>query len=264
MLKYLLLGRTGSGREFFQHLLEKKGLKIAKSYTTREQRDENDTMHHFINDYSSGKYTERLFEAIHNGNRYFYTLNELENADIIPIDPENVKNICEYFPDTAFRFIEIMAANDDRLKHAVADAEDKLLAEEDFITACEKENDAFCAFEDEAMSSRNLLIPNLHIGHAVNNDFTNTSDVYEFVNKLIIDKHTFENMSKIIKLLGNRNIYKYNAETDRYTLYCTENNTDEPSVLCLSLDNITEQVLIDNNGIVHTMMTWLSLEDTVI
>ena len=262
MLKYLLLGRTGSGREFFQHLLENEGLRIAKSYTTREQRDENDTMHHFINDYDPEKYTERLFGTTHNGNRYFYTLDELEKADIIPIDPENVKNICEYFPDTAFRFIEIMAANADRLKFAVADAEDKLLAEEDFITACEKENDAFCAFEDAAMSSKNLNISNLLIGHAANNDFTETSDIYAFVKRIKHDKHVFENMSKIIKILGENDIYKHNIESDTYDLYFADKDSDIPKRLQLSLANITEQILLDNEGVARTVHAWLGLENT--
>ena len=129
MLKYLLLGRIGSGREHFQKMLEEKGFKIAKSYTNRKKRDENDTSHYFETDNISDE--NRLFETNHNGNVYFYTAEEIENAEIIPIDPENVKNICKFYSEYAFRFICIMASNEDRIKHAVSDADDKLIAEED-------------------------------------------------------------------------------------------------------------------------------------
>lgn len=259
MLKYLLLGRIGSGRAYFQKLLSENGLHVAKSYTTREQKDEADTFHYFINREDVKTFSEKLFITEHDGNVYFYTKNELETSDIIPVDPENVEAICCFFPDTAFRFIEIMASNEDRIKHATSNANDKLLAEEEFITACENENDAFCAFEDAAVN-KSLKINNLIMGHMVNNDFTDKSDIYDWISKIKNDRRIFEKMSEIIKQLGSKDILPYDEKTSKYALFTMYDNT--PHKLELSLDCMVEQILIDPKGMCSIMTAWLSLEST--
>ena len=267
MLKYLLLGREGSGCEFFRKLLEKNKLKVARSFTTREQRDANDNMHYFISDEERGKIENRLFETEHNGNIYFYTREEIEECEIIPIDPQNVKEICKCFPDTAFRFIEIMASNEDRIKHAVAEAEDKITAEEDFIAMCEEENEAFCEFEDAAYNM-NLNINNLLVGHIANNDFTENADIFSWVDKIKDNMRVFKRVCAIVETLGKEKMLIHNEETKKYTLYVqptetksdTAGDTSEDIEVQLSLDRMAEQVILDPNGMWHIMTAWLSLK----
>lgn len=254
MLKYLLIGRTGSGRNFFQHLLEEKGLKVAKSYTTREKINDNDNTHHFIDTHAVNTYTDRLFETAHDDQIYFYTKEEIENADIIPIDPENVSAICDYYPDVAFRFLIVYASDADRIAHAVSDAEDKLIAEEEFIASCEEENGAFCKFEDMITSADNKLnISNLLMGHWITNDFTETSDLYYFANTIVEDMHEFNKLSVIINELGDKGILNYDKETDKYALYYTEK--PEPDILSLAL--FTEHTLLSNEGMGYIFRAWL-------
>lgn len=258
MLKYLLLGRTGSGREFFQKLLEKEGLIVAKSYTTREQRDENDTMHHFIDTLQLNNYN-RLFETTHGDVTYFYTKDEIDKADVIPIDPENVKTICDAYPDTAFRLIRISAFNDDRIKHAVANAEDKLLAEADFLAACEEEDAAFHEIETQ-MSSTSLNVNNILLGHVIENDFTDKSDIVEWPAKIVKSKRVFEKMLQIIDELRKADVLIYNEETNKYTLFVEDKDTKNSAALQLSPDRMAEEIIIDPNGMFYVMTAWLELE----
>lgn len=258
MLKYLLIGRIGSGREFFQKLLVDKGLTVAKSFTTRGKRNDADNMHYFIDETNAETYPHKLFETIHNGVHYFYTEDEIDNADVIPIDPENVKTICDAYPDTVFRLIEIMAANDERIKHSVTDADDKLIAEEEFIAACEEENDAFCALED-AMTTSKLDISNMSIGYMLTNDFTKHSGIYGWPEVIIKAKRVFGKMLKIISELPDGTLL-YDNETNKYGLWTTNTETKIESMSWVSPGIMAEQSLVDPEGMKRVMTEWLALE----
>lgn len=252
MLKFALLGRKGSGRTYFQKLLEKKGLKIAKSYTTRKQRDENDNMHHFVDNIES--YDNRVLETKHDGYEYFYTRSELESADVIPIDPQNLTALCEMFPGTAFRFIEIIASNKDRLIHAVTDADDKLTAEADFIAACEEENEAFEKFEDTA-AARKIDILNMSYGAIVNNDFTNESDMRRWVDNIKHQLRQFSRILTICKELSEVGVIDVD-NSDNYII--GYNAGEEPHTL--TPDLLADNILLDKDSMYLTITTWLQLE----
>lgn len=258
MLKYLLLGRIGSGRNHFQKMLEKKGLKIAKSHTTREKRDDNDTSHYFTTDEPEN---ERLFVTEHNGFIYYYTADEIESAEIIPIDPQNVKAICEAYPDKSFRFIEIMSSNEERIKHYVADKEDKLSAEADFISFCEEENEAFCEFEDATVNST-LGIDNLLMGHIINNGFTEQSDMLtnNWDEKLKGAFTAYKNLSSILDTIGEKDIIHHNIENDTFDIHVMNKDTEEETVEHYSRARTIEQILLDEQGMYLVMSAWLSIE----
>lgn len=260
MLKYALLGRKGSGRTYFQKLLEKEGLVVAKSYTTREQIDENDNTHHFIEDLEEfSDRSDRLLETVHNEAIYFYTRSELEKADIIPIDPQNLKALCEMFPNTAFRFIEIMASNKDRLTHAVADADDKIMAEEDFIAACEEENEAFIKFED-SVKNRELNIENLTCGDLVNNDFTDDSDLNKWTENIICQRRKFSRILKICKELSGNGMLAMDGLSihDPVKKYSVPINGEHKAV---SPDMLAEIMIFNEKSMNIAIQLWLQLEE---
>lgn len=256
MLKFALLGRKGSGRAYFQKLLEKEGLAVAKSYTTREQKDENDNMHHFVESVDDvNSCCDRVLETEHDGHKYFYSRAELEKADIIPIDPQNLEALCDMFPDTAFRFIEIMASNENRLTHAVVNADDKLTAEADFVAACEEENEAFVKFEDTA-AQRKINITNLSHGALVNNDFTDKSDMCRWVNNVKNQLLQFTRMMTICKELQEADI----IDMDKSGKYIVgSRNNEEPYVMAPAL--LVDDILLDKDNLYLTVTTWLQLEN---
>lgn len=256
MYKYLLLGRTGSGRKFFQKLLKDKGYNIAKSYTTREPVDGNDSDHYYL---SKGvkEPAYKILSTTHNDNYYFYSEDEIEKSDVIPIDPENIHKICAMYPEQLFRLIVIKASDTDRLTHAVKDAEDKLIAEEEFIAACKEENEAFAEFEDK-ISSNSLSIENIITGHVGDNDFTDTADIYGLINRIVFDKRVFTRTQKIINQLIENNQISRNENGD-ITVFMKDKG-EQP----IPLDFFTEMVLTDSEGTARIMTQWLGIENVSI
>lgn len=261
MLRFILIGRTGSGLKYLMKLIEEKGIKVAKSYTTRPQRDENDTCHHFINNINFCK--TPVLKTEHNGFEYYYDLRELKTSQVIAVDPENVESLCALFPNDVFRLIEVMASNEKRLANAVKNAEDKITAEEDFVAECEAENDAFSTFEDR-MTQKNspLNINNLCIAQVINNDFTDTADIVTFANRLPGYYRNFNRMATIIEELKANdyfNIEKAEDGTDLYTVYC-KSGDDNNLTKKMPLSIMTEIALIDKEGVAILVNEWLSLE----
>lgn len=89
-MKYLIIGRTGSGKDYYADIMEKEfGLKILKSYTTRKQRDENDNGHIFITPEEASTITDRIAEwKLDNGIEYFATKQQFNENDIYIINPK--------------------------------------------------------------------------------------------------------------------------------------------------------------------------------
>lgn len=262
MLRYLLLGRAGSGRTFFQKLAEKQGLVVAKSCTTRPQKDENDNMHIFADNIKDCP--NPILVTQHNGFIYCYNKRDVQCADIIPIDPENVRTVCEMFPDDIFRIVEIMAKNEDRLAHAVTDAKDKLTAENDFLAECEEENKAFCKFEDD-MANGNLNIDNVYLMQIINNDFTPHSDAVGFAEQLPAYMREFKRMRVIIEEMKAANkftIQKDAAGNEKIRVFLEKTDNNSLDYRDISTDQMAETVLIDPDGIKNVVGEWLRLEKT--
>ena len=261
MLKYILTGRIGSGCSYFKKLAEEQGLCIAKSFTTRPKNDDNDNFHYHIE--SPNEIIERYFETTYDGYTYFYDYDELVKADIIPIGPENIAKLCEMFPQNVYRIIEIMASNEDRLAHAVTTADDKIIAEEEFLAKCEEENEAFNEFED-AIKNCSLNIRNCYCAQIIRNDFTEKNDMTEFAKNLPAYFREFNRMCIIIEEMKNNNYFNTelapNGDTT-YILYSVDKD-DKLMKETVSLSRMVETVIFDADGMHNVVSAWLRMENT--
>lgn len=94
--KVLLVGKSGSGKNTVQdYLVSKYGLKPLLSYTTRERRFPEENTHTFITaqEYEEFKPTDFIAYTFYNGNHYFATKKQFEEADIYIIDLDGVEYI---------------------------------------------------------------------------------------------------------------------------------------------------------------------------
>ncbi len=242
MLKYILLARCGSGRRFFEKLLAEKHFRIAEPHKLTK----------------SDK-TKPILSFTKDDETYYYTTSDIENADIISINPSNIQKLCSLFPTISFRFIEIMASNEDRIRFAVKDADDKITAEEDFVAACEAENDEYSRFEDKIVNN-DLKINNISRGHIVNNDFSQNSDIYGYVDKLVTDIRTFRNTQAVIKILIANKLIKQDPDNDNNVIVINSNHKSSP----MAIDIFTENILTDPDGMKLMMTRYLGLETTII
>jgi guanylate kinase len=95
--KVLLVGKSGSGKDTVQdYLVSKYGLKPLLSYTTRKKRFSEENTHTFITvqEYEDLKRHEEIIAyTFYNGNHYFATKKQFEEADIYIIDLDGVEYI---------------------------------------------------------------------------------------------------------------------------------------------------------------------------
>lgn len=90
----LIVGESGSGKTTICDELSKRyGLKQVESYTTRPRRDGETCGHIFISENEMPDKSEMCAYTLYNGNHYFATHQQIDDADLYVIDPAGV----EYF-----------------------------------------------------------------------------------------------------------------------------------------------------------------------
>lgn len=92
-MKFLIIGRTGTGKDTLRKKLEEQlGWTFIKSYTTRCKRYPEEDTHIFISKNTASNYTDKVAQTfIGNGNReideYFATREQFEQCDAYIVDP---------------------------------------------------------------------------------------------------------------------------------------------------------------------------------
>lgn len=101
----LLVGPSGSGKTTIADILSKKyGLRSIESYTTRPARYKGEKGHIFITEqvfneaYPDGESDPRIVAYTYfNGNHYFATCEQVDNAEVYVIDPTGVRSLQEKY-----------------------------------------------------------------------------------------------------------------------------------------------------------------------
>ena len=109
-IKFLVLGRTGSGKtSIVRAVCERLGLKQVVSYTTRPMRESEKIWsdHIFIADNEVAQYENDIAAYTEiDGNKYFVTYDIINDSDIYVIDPaglDSLKIKCK----NRYEFVEI-------------------------------------------------------------------------------------------------------------------------------------------------------------
>lgn len=97
---YLFVGDSGSGKTTIANELEKRGLSVVSSYTTRPPRHENEKGHIFISEKELEvlKANEEIVaETTYNGNWYGATKRQVDASDIYIINRNEVINFMKTY-----------------------------------------------------------------------------------------------------------------------------------------------------------------------
>lgn len=89
---YCIVGESGAGKSYIvQALCKQYGLTELRSYTTREPRFEGENGHIFVSgltfDQIHHQYPDIVAETVFDGNMYWCTQSQADNADLYVIDP---------------------------------------------------------------------------------------------------------------------------------------------------------------------------------
>ena len=87
-MQLFIIGRSGRGKDTLaNYLADKKGMKVLKSYTTREPKFEGEDSHIFISEDEVDNYPNKVASTVLNDTIYFATQEQYDDSDIYIIDP---------------------------------------------------------------------------------------------------------------------------------------------------------------------------------
>lgn len=155
-MKIILIGKTATGKDTIANELCKRyGYKLAKSHTTRPKRDGEGETHHFISKEEYAKYNpeERLAETEVNDYHYFLHPSEVEESDIIIVDPEGLNALIDCFVYEAFLIYYIDADEKKRKK-----AYEKRKSHISFEKRTDAENERFQNFNHTLQVMKNIKL----------------------------------------------------------------------------------------------------------
>ena len=198
-MKFLIVGRSGSGKDALAAALEKKGLKKVKTYTTRPRRRPDENGYHFVNA-SEVEKIDRFAETTVNGYLYFADRKAVEEGDMIIVDPHGVYDILEAMPDTAFGVIYICRDTDTAKAFALNRAADPEKEEAVWKARTERENEDFSRFESEICSDEfKVRYENASFFEPFVNTFEGLGPVEEYAKMLSDEFLVWENTRRFVE-----------------------------------------------------------------
>ena len=160
---YLIVGRTGSGKDTYAKYLEQYELKGVCSYTTRPKRTEYENSHIFISQDEVAKYEKSIVARTEiNGYVYFATVDQLKEADYYIIDPNGIKYLNKHFPEIKYTIIYIYADDAIRKERALSRVDKKDYDKEKkvFMARNSSESYQFDEFEKNLLANKHIIIHN--------------------------------------------------------------------------------------------------------
>lgn len=157
-MKYLIIGRSGVGKDYIAKLLhDMYNMKILLSYTTRPKRFENENTHIFIDKSDVINYKDKIASTVINGYEYFSTKTQLDNSDIYIIDPNGLNELLSNTPNEEFCILYISVLDKElHTKMAINRSKDTNKELEIFNNRYNDENEQFCNFEDKISNINNF------------------------------------------------------------------------------------------------------------
>jgi len=208
-VKFIICGRTASGKSLFADILKHKyNMTVAESYTTRPKRNDDETGHIFINDINSVT-EKRLCETEYNGFSYFITPEIVEHSDIFILDPKGMSELVAAFPNQPFRIIYMHNSDEQTRKTDFINRLDTDIAEADALynKRQQEENECFKLFDDIFINNK----------QPIDNLIMNTKNIYMAINISNVHAST----------------YKKNPDL---------NNTDKLADLCKCFECMDEKI----------------------
>lgn len=213
-MKYLIMGRSGAGKDRLADELRHAGLIGVKSYTTRPRRSEDEDTHIFVTQDEADAMSDKVATTTIDGHDYFATYAQVNMADFYVIDPEGAMELADNMPDTIFHIVYVSALDSDRRMHAIARADDPANAKEVFESRNAAEDKRFSDFE-EMLGQDNLastpLPENVVALHVVGNDYQ-PDTMREWANKLATTLTATERLTRIIQAAPAEGVLKGDEE----------------------------------------------------
>ena len=196
-LKILIMGRTGSGKDYLARLLTERGLKQLISSTTRPKRTPEENTHVFLTKEEADAIPEeeKVARTVINRYEYFATKQQVLESDIYIIDPNGYYMLRHKMPDTPFLVVYVKADREEAKKHAILRASDQEREAEIFEERYAAEDEQFTAFENALMHGDGTVIT-----HLVQNNFRENGTLANAANGILRHRNQFRGMYHLTEL----------------------------------------------------------------
>lgn len=255
MLRYLIIGKIGSGKTYLANQFINAGLKKAITYTTRPKRENEDIKsHHFVDNVLLVPH--RLAETAIDNYYYFVNPSELYRSSFFVTSPNLIIDLAKNTPEINYRIIYIKASEFIRRQRFIKQF--GLSKINDFYKQNAIDNKVFGQFE-QIVSSHTINLPiNIHnIYQCDNSDFAN-SDLTKSINSLVESYHLENHLGELVKKAARLNIIQTNSE-NKFPLRKFINH--QPHTNYVSSSVYTAYLLDDQNEFDNFMLNYLIKTD---
>ena len=184
-MTYLIVGRTGAGKDYLSEQMQRRGLTAVISYATRPKRTPDENTHIFITPQEAEKYKDRIAETKIGEFVYFATRRQVEESDIYIIDPKGLDELVRNMPKEEFVVIHVKTDDGRREAHAINRARDRKKEQQVYAKRNEAENAQFTDFEQKMETGYYERLSNVRCVEFVNR--YQPQDVKRFLDKLMQD-----------------------------------------------------------------------------
>lgn len=200
-MKILLTGKSATGKDTIADSLYKfHGYRRAKSYTTRPKRTPDETGHHFVDSVDG---YEPVAGVKIQGYDYFLTKEEIENSNVIIVEPTGIKAVCEAVPDEAFYLVYITADDEKRMERFVC--RDPEHGEEIFHERNKDDNERFAELE-QFIDDDNEKINTANLAAVTTlKNFYDDASLFVIVQNICTIFTRHENLKSVIRELVGHN-----------------------------------------------------------
>lgn len=231
-MKFLIVGRTVSGKDYLREILENSyGWKFVKSRTTRKPRYDGEDKYIFISkdDVKNTPESNIIAKTEINNEIYFATKDDFEPADAYIIDPNGVEYLCEKCKDEWFEIIYVQSDKKEMDKHAKERAKASPDPEKEFETykrRYDSEDDQFTTFE-AYLENSSFRKENCYGIHVIKNDYLHETMENAAI-ALEMRRRFYANMKDVIKALKSENSF---LEYDDRHVHMFQKSTNEKIII---------------------------------
>lgn len=163
-MKFIVTGRAASGKHLFLEQLQKRGFIILPECVDHE---------------------------------------EVLYSDVILLDPPEIYEITEEFPDIMFRLLYINATDErKRAKAYIEQFENEEEGKREFEALDRIEDERFIDFERKLWNNR-LNIPNISAHAVIGNNYESDSEIFDAANAVLNDVRVYERVNIILDSVLN-------------------------------------------------------------
>ena len=259
-MKFLIAGRTGSGKDTLANKLKEKGLTTVKSYTTRPKRSDTEDTHIFISQEKADAIPadEKVARTVIGNYEYFATKQQVMDADTYVIDPDGIQMLLEKMPDETFCIIYCKAKDDELRRKAALNRTENPEKEASILAQRETAEDArFTAFEQSLDIGNFGRDPNCLMMLSFINDYTDAS-LDQIVYQIESAIRYMSNMRTVVRLL----VEKGSIITKNKKLALWKNTKTGGCIMdYLSEEQFTQAVIRDDAGVAQIIRNAFSMPD---